>query len=99
MAYQAESYAAAAGERLDLELKSLAGISSGISANMSHFEPMLATLEDPNGNYYYGVIALNGKIVYSGDTTHIDASHFKGISESFHGVKSISYSSNTVKLF
>ncbi len=92
VAYQAESYAAAAGERLDLELKSLAGISSGISANMSHFEPMLATLEDPNGNYYYGVIALNGKIVYSGDTTHIDASHFKGISESFHGVKSISYS-------
>ena len=91
VAYQAESYAAAAGERLDLELKSLAGISSGISANMSHFEPMLATLEDPNGNYYYGMIALNGKIVYSGDTTYVDASHFKGISESFHGVKSISY--------
>lgn len=99
VAYQAESYAAAAGERLDLELKSLAGISSGISANMSHFEPMLATLEDPNGNYYYGVIALNGKIVYSGDTTHIDASHFKGISESFHGVKSISYSKGIGLMF
>ena len=99
VAYQAESYAAAAGERLDLELKSLAGISSGISANMSHFEPMLATLEDPNGNYYYGVIALNGKIVYSGDTTHIDASHFKGISESFHGIKSISYSKGIGLMF
>lgn len=99
VAYQAENYAAAAGERLDLELKSLAGISSGISANMSHFEPMLATLEDPNGNYYYGVIALNGKIVYSGDTTHIDASHFKGISESFHGVKSISYSKGIGLMF
>lgn len=99
VAYQAESYATAAGERLDLELKSLAGISSGISANMSHFEPMLATLEDPNGNYYYGVIALNGKIVYSGDTTHIDASHFKGISESFHGVKSISYSKGIGLMF
>ncbi|WP_158212856.1 ATP-binding protein [Fibrobacter sp. UWB5] len=99
VAYQAESYAAAAGERLDLELKSLAGISSGISANMSHFEPMLATLEDPNGNYYYGMIALNGKIVYSGDTTHIDASHFKGISESFHGVKSISYSKGIGLMF
>lgn len=99
VAYQAESYAAAAGERLDLELKSLVGISSGISANMSHFEPMLATLEDPNGNYYYGVIALNGKIVYSGDTTHIDASHFKGISESFHGVKSISYSKGIGLMF
>ncbi len=99
VAYQAESYAAAAGERLDLELKSLTGISSGISANMSHFEPMLATLEDPNGNYYYGVIALNGKIVYSGDTTHIDASHFKGISESFHGVKSISYSKGIGLMF
>ena len=99
VAYQAESYAAAAGERLDLELKFLAGISSGISANMSHFEPMLATLEDPNGNYYYGVIALNGKIVYSGDTTHIDASHFKGISESFHGVKSISYSKGIGLMF
>ena len=99
VAYQAESYAAAAGERLDLELKSLAGISSGLSANMSHFEPMLATLEDPNGNYYYGVIALNGKIVYSGDTTHIDASHFKGISESFHGVKSISYSKGIGLMF
>lgn len=99
VAYQAESYAAAAGERLDLELKSLAGISSGISANMSHFEPMLATLEDPNGNYYYGVIALNGKIVYSGDTTHIDASHFKGISESFHGVKAISYSKGIGLMF
>lgn len=99
VAYQAESYAAAAGERLNLELKSLAGISSGISANMSHFEPMLATLEDPNGNYYYGVIALNGKIVYSGDTTHIDASQFKGISESFHGVKSISYSKGIGLMF
>ena len=99
VAYQAESYAAAAGERLDLELKSLAGISSGISANMSHFEPMLATLEDPNGNYYYGMIALNGKIVYSGDTTHIDASHFKGISESFHGIKSISYSKGIGLMF
>lgn len=99
VAYQAESYAAAAGERLDLELKSLAGISSGLSANLHYLDRMLATLEDPNGNYYYGVIALDGKIVYSGDTTHIDASHFKGISESFHGVKSISYSKGIGLMF
>ena len=99
VAYQAESYAAAAGERLDLELKSLAGISSGISANMAHIEQMLATLEDPNGNYYYGVVALNGKVVYSGDTTQIKASNFKGISESFHGVKSISYSKGIGLMF
>lgn len=99
VAFQAESYAAAAGERLDLELKSLVGISSGLSANLHHLERMLATLEDPNGNYYYGVIALNGQTVYSGDSTHINASDFKGVSESFHGVKSISYSRGVGLMF
>ena len=99
VAFQAESYAAAAGERLDLELKSLVGISSGLSANLHHLERMLATLEDPNGNYYYGVIALNGQVVYSGDTTRINASDFKGVSESFHGVKSISYSRGVGLMF
>lgn len=99
VAYQAESYANAEAERLLLELKSLSGIASGVSANLPHVERMLSVLEDPNGEYYYGVVALNGKIVYSGDTAQINASDFKGISESFHGARSISYSKGTGLMF
>ena len=91
VAYQAESYANVAAERLLLELKSLSGISSGITANMASMDKMLKTLENPNGNYFYGVVTLNGKLVYSGDTTDIQVSKFKGISESFHGAKYISF--------
>lgn len=99
VAYQAESYANAEAERLLLELKSLSGIASGVSANLPHVERMLSVLEDPNGEYYYGVVALNGKIVYSGDTAQIKASEFKGISESFHGARFISYSKGTGLMF
>jgi signal transduction histidine kinase/CheY-like chemotaxis protein/HPt (histidine-containing phosphotransfer) domain-containing protein len=99
VAYQAESYANAEAERLLLELKSLSGIASGVSANLPHVERMLSVLEDPNGEYYYGVVALNGKIVYSGDTAQIKASDFKGISESFHGARFISYSKGTGLMF
>lgn len=99
VAYQAESYANAEAERLLLELKSLSGIASGVSANLPHVERMLSVLEDPNGEYYYGVVALNGKIVYSGDTAQINASDFKGISESFHGARFISYSKGTGLMF
>lgn len=99
VAYQAESYANAEADRLLLELKSLSGIASGVSANLPHVERMLSVLEDPNGEYYYGVVALNGKIVYSGDTAQIKASDFKGISESFHGARFISYSKGTGLMF
>ena len=99
VAYQAESYASAEAERLLLELKSLSGIASGVSANLPHVERMLSALEDPNGEYYYGVVALNGNIVYSGDTAKIKASDFKGISESFHGARFISYSKGTGLMF
>lgn len=99
VAYQAESYASAEAERLLLELKSLSGIASGVSADLPHVERMLSVLEDPNGEYYYGVVALNGKIVYSGDTAQIKASDFKGISESFHGARFISYSKGTGLMF
>lgn len=99
VAYQAESYANAEAERLLLELKSLSGIASGVSADLPHVERMLSVLEDPNGEYYYGVVALNGKIVYSGDTAQIKASDFKGISESFHGARFISYSKGTGLMF
>ena len=99
VAYQAESYANAEAERLLLELKSLSSIASGVSANLPHVERMLSVLEDPNGEYYYGVVALNGKIVYSGDTAQIKASDFKGISESFHGARFISYSKGTGLMF
>ena len=99
VAYQAESYASAEAERLLLELKSLSGIAAGVSADMVHLEQMLSSLEDPNGEYYYGVVALNGKVVYSGDTAEIKASDFKGISESFHGARYISYSKGTGLMF
>ena len=99
VAYQAESYASAEAERLLLELKSLSGIAAGVSANMVHLEQMLSSLEDPNGEYYYGVVALNGKVVYSGDTAEIKASDFKGVSESFHGARYISYSKGTGLMF
>ena len=99
VAYQAESYAAAAGERLDLELKSLSGISAGLSANLPHLENMLETLRDPNGNFFYGVVALNGKMIYSGDSIKIRPSDFKGISESFHGARYISYSNGVGLMF
>ena len=92
IAYQAESYANAAGERLDLELKSLSGISAGLSANLSHLDRMLETLRDPNDNFYYGVIALNGTIIYCGGDCDFKPSDFKGVSESFHGSRYISYS-------
>lgn len=99
VAYQAESYASAEAERLLLELKSLSGIASGVSANLTHVERMLSTLEDSNGGYYYGLVALNGKIVYSGDTAEIRTSDFKGVSESFHGARFISYSKGTGLMF
>ena len=99
VAYQAESYASAEAERLLLELKSLSGIASGVSANLPHMDKMLSALEDQNGEYYYGVVALNGRIVYSGDTAKIKASDFKGVSESFHGARFISYSKGTGLMF
>ena len=80
-------------------MKSLSGIASGVSANLPHVERMLSALEDPNGEYYYGVVALNGNVVYSGDTAEIQASDFKGISESFHGARFISYSKGTGLMF
>ncbi len=92
VAYQAENYAYAAGDRLVLELKSLSGLSAGISADMKDMDKLLDAQQDPNGEFYYGVIALNGKTIYSGDTATILASDFKGIPESFHGSKFISYS-------
>ena len=91
IAFQAENYAEATGERLVLQLKSLVGISAGLSANMHNIDRMLSTLEDPNGEFYYGVMALNDKIVYSGGDHDIRFADFKGFSESFHGAKFISY--------
>lgn len=91
IAFQAENYAEATGERLVLQLKSLVGISAGLSANMHNIDRMLSTLEDPNGEFYYGVMALNDKIVYSGGDHDIRFADFKGFSESFHGAKYISY--------
>ena len=91
IAFQAENYAEAIGERLVLQLKSLVGISAGLSANMYNIDRMLSTLEDPNGEFYYGVMALNDKIVYSGGDHDIRFADFKGFSESFHGAKYISY--------
>lgn len=92
VAYQAENYAYAAGDRLVLELKSLTGLSASLSADMKDMDKLLDAQQDPNGEFYYGVIALNGKMIYSRDTTTILASDFKGIPESFHGSKFISYS-------
>ena len=91
VAFQAENYAEATGERLVLQLKSLVEISAGLSANMYNIDRMLSTLEDPNGEFYYGVMALNDKIVYSGGDHDIRFADFKGFSESFHGAKYISY--------
>lgn len=99
VAYQAESYANAAGERLDIELKSLSGISAGLSANLPHLNEMMETLRDHSGNFYYGVVALNGKVIYSGDSVKIRPSDFKGVSESFHGARYISYSKGVGLMF
>ena len=99
IAFQAENYAEATGERLVLQLKSLAGISAGLSANMYNIDRMLSTLEDPNGEFYYGVMALNDKIVYSGGDHDIRFADFKGFSESFHGAKYISYCKGKGLLF
>ena len=91
VAFQAENYASAIGERLVLELKSLAGISAGLSANPQHLENMLSTLKNGNDEYSYGVVALNGKHIFSDGPQDVHASEFKGISESFHGSRYISY--------
>ena len=91
VAFQAENYASAIGERLVLELKSLAGISAGLSADPQHLENMLSTLKNGNDEYSYGVIALNGKHIFSDGPQDVHASEFKGISESFHGSRYISY--------
>ena len=99
IAFQAENYAEATGERLVLQLKSLVGISAGLSANMHNIDRMLSTLEDPNGEFYYGVMALNDKIVYSGGDHDIRFADFKGFSESFHGAKYISYCKGKGLLF
>lgn len=99
VAYQAENYASAAGQRLILELNSLTGISSGLSADLGHLARMLAALRDANGEYFYGVIALNGTIVYTDGPQDIYASDFKGISESFHGSRYISYSKGKGLMF
>lgn len=99
VAFQAENYAEATGERLVLQLKSLVGISAGLSANMHNIDRMLSTLEDPNGEFYYGVMALNDKIVYSGGDHDIRFADFKGFSESFHGAKYISYCKGKGLLF
>lgn len=99
IAFQAENYAEATGERLVLQLKSLVGISAGLSANMYNIDRMLSTLEDPNGEFYYGVMALNDKIVYSGGDHDIRFADFKGFSESFHGAKYISYCKGKGLLF
>ena len=99
MAYQAENYAYAAGDRLVLELKSLSGLSASLSADMKDLDRLLDAQHDPNGDYYYGVIALNGNMIYARDTTPILASDFKGIPESFHGSKFISYSKGKGLMF
>lgn len=91
VAYQAESYASATGERIVLELKALSALSAGISADMPHLEKMLASLRDVNGDYNYGIIALNGDVIYTDGSRDIHVSEFRGISESFHGAKRISY--------
>ena len=99
VAYQAENYASNAGERLLFELKSLSGLSAGISADPENLEKILSTIQKPNGDYLYGVIALNGKNIYTSDSTKIHVSDFKGISESFHGSKFISYSKGKGLMF
>ena len=99
VAYQAENYASKAGERLLFELKSLSGLSAGISADPENLEKILSTIQEPNGDYLYGVIALNGKNIYTSDSTKIHVSDFKGISESFHGSKFISYSKGKGLMF
>ena len=99
VAYQAENYASNAGERLLFELKSLSGLSAGISADPENLEKILSTIQEPNGDYLYGVIALNGKNIYTSDSTKIHVSDFKGISESFHGSKFISYSKGKGLMF
>lgn len=99
VAYQAENYAYAAGDRLVLELKSLSGLSASLSADMKDLDRLLDAQHDPNGDYYYGVIALNGNMIYARDTTPILASDFKGIPESFHGSKFISYSKGKGLMF
>ena len=99
VAYQAENYAYAAGDRLVLELKSLSGLSASLSADMKDLDRLLDAQQDPNGEYYYGVIALNGNMIYARDTTPILASDFKGIPESFHGSKFISYSKGKGLMF
>lgn len=99
VAYQAENYASKAGERLLFELKSLSGLSAGISAAPENLEKILSTIQEPNGDYLYGVIALNGKNIYTSDSTKIHVSDFKGISESFHGSKFISYSKGKGLMF
>ena len=99
VAYQAENYASKAGERLLFELKSLSGLSAGISADPENLEKILSTIQEPSGDYLYGVIALNGKNIYTSDSTEIHVSDFKGISESFHGSKFISYSKGKGLMF
>ena len=91
VAFQAENYASAIGERFVVELKALAGISAYLSADPQHLEKMLSTLKDGNDEYNYGVVALNGNHIYSDGDQDVRASEFKGISESFHGSRNISY--------
>lgn len=99
VAYQAENYASAVGERLLFELKSLSGISAEISADPNHLEEILATLRDSYNEYHYGVIALNGNTVYTDGPQEVRSSDFKGISESFHGSKYINYSKGRGLMF
>ena len=51
VAFQAENYASAIGERFVVELKALAGISAYLSADPQHLEKMLSTLKDGNDGY------------------------------------------------
>jgi len=99
VAYQAENYASAVGERLLFELKSLSGISAEISADPNHLEEILSALRDSYNEYHYGVIALNGNIVYTDGPQEVRSSDFKGISESFHGSKYINYSKGKGLMF
>ncbi len=99
MSQQAATYGEMVGEKLNVQLDHLKGISAEMSFDNGQTQRILEAYQSNENDGTYGLLALDGQTLFGTKADVVNAIEFKGIPQSFRGSAYVSYSKNNGLLF
>lgn len=88
---QAATMAELVNEKIDIQLKSMEGLSHEIEKDNDRMSEILNAYVDVDSNISYGVLTINGNLVYGDSSLMLNARDYTGITNSSRGNFAASY--------